>query len=73
MIDFRSRVEYTGEGAPNEATEFLKGFKGIVTGKSAFITEDESFVEVTFIDDGGTRIVNVANLRDIDAEIKSII
>jgi len=60
MIDFRSRVEYVGE-----QTEFLKGYKGIVTSRLAFTEEDDSYVEVTFIDDGATRLINVKNLKVI--------
>lgn len=62
QIEFRSRVEYVGNGNPVYATEHLKGFKGIVT-KPIWTVGEHSFAEVTFIDDGGTRCVYVENLK----------
>lgn len=68
MIEFRSRVEYHGEGAPNEAFDNLMGFKGIVTGKYSLDFDDGTYVEVTFMNDGCARIVNTKNLKEIEQD-----
>lgn len=64
MIDYRSRVEYVGEIVPNEATAHLKGMKGIIT-HDPYTLGDDRYAEVTFMHDGGTRVINVANLKEI--------
>lgn len=65
MIDYRSRVEYVGEAVPNEGTAYLKGKRGIVTAHLYNLDDDDCYAEVTFMEDGGTRTLNVKNLKEI--------
>lgn len=61
MIRFNTIVEYHGEGAPNEATAYLKGLKGVVTGELIVIA-DNTFATISF-EDGGIRFINLANVK----------
>lgn len=61
MIKFNSIIEYHGEGAPTDATEFLKGMMGLVVAEPVTIGS-VAFVQVSF-EDGGVRFVNVENIK----------
>lgn len=61
MINFNSIIEYHGEGAPNVATEFLKGMMGFVIAETVTIGGDT--LAQVFFEDGCVRFVNMANIK----------